>query len=118
MAYLNLQAVVSSHSATPGTAEPVWVTVSVTRATGVPVTTLAQTDFIVGNTWGSFRVEVEFFQHVGQVGPGAVNAAGLYMMRLVPIAGSVWAVQPPMHLVFVVDTGRDHGQTVAELLFA
>jgi hypothetical protein len=98
MAYLNLQAVVSSHS--------------------VPVTTLAQTDFIVGNTWGSFRVEVEFFQHVGQVGPGAVNAAGLYMMRLVPIAGSVWAVQPPMHLVFVVDTGRDHGQTVAELLFA
>jgi hypothetical protein len=117
MARLNLEGVVSRSVARVGTDDPVLVTVSVTRASGLPVTTLTRADFIVGNTWGPFRVDVTFFQHVGQVGLGAVNAGGLYMMRLTPIAGSVWT-STPLHLVFVVDAGRDHGQTVAELDFS
>jgi hypothetical protein len=117
MAHLNVQAIVSNSATRTGTADPVLVTVSVTRPTGIPVSTLTRSDFIVGNTWASFRIEVEFFQHVGQIGLGAINAAGLYMMRLIPISGSVWTTASPMHLVFVVDTGRDHGQTIEELVF-
>ena len=117
MAHLNVQAVVSTSATRTGTADPVLVTVSVTRPTGIPVSSLTISDFIVGNTWASFRIEVDYFQHVGQVGLGAINAAGLYMMRLVPIPGSVWTIESPMHLVFVVDTGIDHGQTIAELIF-
>lgn len=117
MAHLNVEAVVSSSVAQTGTADPVEVTVSVTRSTGKPVTTLSRADFVVGNTWGPFRVDVSFFQHVGQVGLGATNAGGLYMMKLIPIAGSVWTAMAPLHLVFVVTAGADHGQTIAELAF-
>jgi hypothetical protein len=120
MAYLELQAVARKSTARIGTGDPVEVTISVTRNSGLPVTTLKRPDFIVGNTWGPFRVEVTFFQHVGQVGqvgPGATNAGGLYMLRLEPIAGSVWTAMAPHHLVFVIDAGKDHGQTIAELAF-
>lgn len=117
MARLNLEAVVSKSVARVGTADPVWATVSVTRSSGVPVTTLTRADFIVGNTWGPFAIEVTFFQHVGQVGQGSVNAGGLYMMRLTPIPGGLWTSMP-LHLVFVVQTPKDHGQTIAELAFA
>lgn len=117
MAVLNLKAVVSSSVAAIGSADPVWATVSVTRSSGLPVKSLVRADFIVGNTWGPFRIEVTFFQHVGQVGPGTVNAAGLYMMRLTPIAGAVWT-NTPLHLVFVVETPKDHGQTITELAFS
>jgi len=118
MAHLNVQAIVSNSVARIGTADPVEVTVSVTRPTGVPVTTLSRAAFIIGNTWGPFRIEVIDFQHVGQIGPGATNAGGLYMMKLIPIPGSVWTRMAPLHLVFVVDTGKDHGQTIAELSFS
>jgi hypothetical protein len=117
MALLNVQAVVSKSVARTDTADPVWVTVSVTRTTGTPVTTLSRADFIIGNTWGPFRIEVIDFQHVGQIGLGAINAGGLYMMKLIPIPGSVWTIMAPFHLVFVVDTGTHHGQTIAELSF-
>lgn len=117
MARLNLEAVVSRSVAQVGSADPIWVTVSVTRSSGAPVTTLARADFIVGNTWGPFRIEVSFFQHIGQVGLGSINAGGLYMMRLTPIPGSLWT-NMPLHLVFVVETSRDHGQTIAELTFS
>src|SRR5215813_9793826 len=118
MAYLNLQAIVSNSVARTSTADPIEVTVSVTDSTGTPVTTLSRADFIIGNTWGPFRIEVIFFEHVGQIGPGATNAGGLYMMKLVPITGAVWTIMSPHHLVFVVDTGKDHGQTIAELSFS
>jgi len=117
MAYLNLQAIVSNSVARTGTADPVEVTVSVTDSTGTPVTTLTRADFIVGNTWGPFRIQVTSFQHVGQIGLGAINAGGLYMMQLIPITGGVWTTKSPPHFVFVVDTGKDHGQTIAELSF-
>jgi hypothetical protein len=118
MAYLNLQAIVSNSTARTGTADPVEATVSVTDSTGTPVTTLSSADFIVGNTWGPFRIQVISFQHVGQIGPGATNAGGLYTMKLIPITGAVWTTMSPLHLVFVVDTGKDHGQTIAELSFS
>ena len=118
MAYLNLQAIVSNSVARTGTADPVEVTVSVTDSTGTAVTTLSRADFIIGNTWGPFRIQVISFQHVGQIGPGATNAGGLYMMKLIPITGAVWTIMSPLHLVFVVDTGKDHGQTITELSFS
>jgi len=39
-------------------------------------------------------------------------------MKLIPITGAVWTTMSPLHLVFVVDTGKDHGQTIAELSFS
>ena len=118
MAGLTVQAIVSNHIVRTGTVEPVPITVSVTRSSGVPVSTLTQANFTIGNTWGSHRVEVSSFQGGNvQIGAGAVNAGGLYMLQIVPIAGSTWVTWSTYHIVIVVTDGANHGQTIAELNF-
>jgi len=118
MALLILQAIATNGLVAPGTADPVPVTVSVTRSSGKPVTGLTMAEFTVGNSWGPHRVAVTGFQGGSiQFGPGSTNADGLYMMQLVPIAGSTWTALSTYHIVFVVDTGIHRGQTVAELTF-
>jgi hypothetical protein len=116
MAGLNVQAVVSNHVAQAGTTDAVPITVSVTHANGVPLSTLTQADFTVGDTWAPSRVEVALFEGgVLQIGLGAVNAGGLYMLSIVPIAGATWVAGSVYHIVIVVAAGGNHGQTIAEL---
>jgi len=118
MARLIVQAVVSNGIAREGTNDPIPVTVSVTRATGVPVTTLTQANFTVGDTWGGHRVDVLGFQGGSiQIGLGAINAGGLYMFQIAPIAGATWVPWSTYHIVVVVEAGADHGQAIAELTF-
>jgi hypothetical protein len=118
MALLLLQATVGNDIARTGTSDPVPVTVSVTRPNGVPVNTLTLANFTVGNTWGPHRIAVtEFGGGTIQIGPGATNAGGLYMMRLVPIPGSTWVPWSTYHIVVVVQAGADRGQTIAHLTF-
>jgi hypothetical protein len=118
MALLNLQAIVTNDMARPGTTDPVPVTVSVTRANGMPVNTLTLANFTVGNTWGPHRIAVTGFQGgMIQIGLGAINAGGLYMFQLVPISGSTWVTWSTYHIVVVVQAGTDRGQTIAHLTF-
>jgi len=118
MTLLNLQAIVTNDMARDGTTDPVPVTVSVTRPNGTPVNTLTLANFTVGNTWGPHRIAVTGFQGgMIQIGLGAINAGGLYMMRLVPISGSTWVPWSTYHIVFVVQAGTDRGQTIAHLTF-
>ncbi len=118
MAHLLLQAIVSNQIVREGTTDPVPVTISVTRSTGLPVTNLTQADFTLGNTWGGHRVNAVGFQGGSiQIGPGAINAGGLYMCQLVPIPGATWVPWSTYHIVIVVQTGADRGQTIAELTF-
>lgn len=118
MALLLLQATVGNEIARAGTSDPVPVTVSVTRTNGVPVNTLNLANFTVGNTWGPHRVAVTGFQGGSmQIGLGATNAGGLYMMQLVPISNSTWVAWSTYHIVIVVQAGGDRGQTVAHLTF-
>jgi hypothetical protein len=118
MALLHIEAIVTNDVARPGTTDPVPVTVSVTRSNGNPVNTLTLDNFTVGNTWGTSRIEVIGFQGGRiQIGLGATNAGGLYMMQLVPISGSTWVTWTTYHIVFVVQAGTDRGQTIAHLTF-
>ena len=118
MALLLLQAMVGNDIARPGTTDPVHLTVSVTRANGVPVSTLTSSNFTVGNTWGPHRIAVTGFRGGNmQIGLGATNAGGLYMMQLVPISGSTWVSWSTYHIVVVVQAGGDRGQTIAHLTF-
>ena len=118
MAGLTVRAIVTNHFVAPGTTNPVPVTVSVTRTNGTPVSTLTQANFTVGDTWGTSRVDVQQFQGgTIQIGPGPVNAGGLYTFSIVPIAGSTWVEWSTYHIVIVVTDGTNHGQTIAELTF-
>ena len=118
MAFLNVQAIVTNNVAREGTTDPVPVTVSVTRQNGIPVNTLTFSNFTVGNTWGPHRIDVIGFQGgLIQIGPGATNAGGLYMMQLVPISPSTWVPSSTYHIVFVVQDGNDRGQTIAHFTF-
>jgi hypothetical protein len=118
MARLNLEAIVTNDMARDGTTDPVPVTVSVTRSNGTPVNTLTLANFTVGNTWGAHRIAVTGFRGgMLQIGVGAINAGGLYMMQLVPISGGTWVPWSTYHIVFVVQAGTDHGQTIAYLTF-
>jgi len=118
MARLIVETIVSSHGARAGTTDEVLMTVSVTHANGQPDISLTQAHFIVGDTFGRSRVSISYFHGPGvQVGLGAVNAYGLYMIKLVPIAGATWVSGVPYHLVVVINDGTNHGQTVAELYF-
>jgi hypothetical protein len=121
MALLHIEAIVTNDVARPGTTDPVPVTVSVTRSNGNPVNTLTLDNFTVGNTWGTSGIAVIGFQGGRiQIGPGATNAGGLYMMQLVPsaVGGSVsWVTWTTYHIVFVVQAGTDRGQTIAHLTF-
>jgi hypothetical protein len=118
MALLNVQAIVANDFARESTTDPVPVTVSVMRANGTPVTTLTQANFTIGNTWGPHRVAVTGFQGgVLQIGLGAVNAGGLYMLQLVPIPGASWVPWSTYHIVVDVQSGNDHGQALAQLTF-
>jgi hypothetical protein len=118
MARLNLEAIVTNDMARDGTTDPVPVTVSVTRSNGTPVNTLTLANFTVGNTWGAHRIAATGFRGgMLQIGVGAINAGGLYMMQLVPISGGTWVPWSTYHIVFVVQAGTDHGQTIAHLTF-
>jgi hypothetical protein len=118
MALLLLQATVGNDIARDGTSDPVPVTVSATRTNGVPVNTFTFANFTVGNTWGLHRIAVTGFQSgTIQIGPGATNAGGLYMLRLVPIPGSTWVPWSTYHIVVAVQAGGDRGQTIAHLMF-
>lgn len=118
MARLIVQAIVGNDLVREGTTEPVPVTVSVTRANGMPVTTLTMANFTIGNTWGAHRIAVTGFQGgIIQIGVGAVNAGGLYMMQLVPIPGSTWVAWSTYHIVVVIQAGSNHGQAIAHLTF-
>src|SRR5215813_5740634 len=118
MAYLNLQAIVSNSTARTGTVDPVEATVSVTDSTGTPVTTLSRADFIVGNTWGPFRIQVISFQHVGPDWPWGYKCRRSIYDETDTNNRRGLDNNEPLHLVFVVDTGKDHGQTIAELSFS
>ena len=116
MARLIVEAIVSGHDARRGTRDLVYMTVSVTRSDGEPVSTLTSADFIFGTTFGSGRVDVaRFAGGRAQVGVGAVNAGGLYMIELVPNGAFTWGPASSYHLVVVINDGTNHGQTVLEL---
>jgi hypothetical protein len=118
MARLIVNAVVTQGLARARTRDPVPATVSVTRNDGTPVTTLTATNFTVGDTWGTNRLDVVgFLGGTIQIGPGATNGGGLYLFQLVPILGAVWTSMSTYHIVIAVAGGGDHGQTIAELTF-
>jgi hypothetical protein len=118
MARLIIKAVVTHGLIRARTRDPIPVTVSVTDNNGTPVTTLTAANFTVGDTWGTSRISVVGFSGGSvQIGPGATSAGGLYMFQLVPTAASVWTPISTYHIVIVVSSGNDHGQTVAELTF-
>lgn len=116
MARLIVEAVVAGGMARPTTTDAVPVTVSVTRADGTPVSSLTAANFMVGDTWGVSRLDVSGFQG-GLVQIGATNAGGLYMFQLTPIAGSTWTAWSSYHVVIVVTSGANKGQTLAEITF-
>ncbi len=119
MARLIVEAIVSGRVARLGTRDPALMTVSVTRADGKPVSTLTAANFTIGTTFSSSRVDVALF--IGgtlQIGVGAINAGGLYMIELVPIAGVNWGPFTSYHLVVVVRDHSNHGQTIVELALA
>lgn len=119
MARLIVEAIVSNHITLEGTRNPANLTVSVTRANGLPVSNLTQADFLIGDTFGAHRVDISLFQGgVVQIGQGAIHGEGLYMIQLVPITGAVWATYSTYHLVVIVKKGKDHGQTIVDLTIA
>ena len=82
------------------------------------MSTLTALNFTLGNTWGTNRLNVVGFQGGAmQIGPGATNAGGLYMFQLVPLGAATWTPWSTYHIVIVVTSGIDHGQTIAELTF-
>jgi hypothetical protein len=118
MARLIVKAVVTQGLVRSRTRDFVPVTVSVTRDDGTPVTTLTAANFVIGDTWGTNRLDVVgFLGGTIQIGPGATNGGGLYMFRLVPSVGALWTPMSTYHIVIVVGAGSDHGQTIAELTF-
>ena len=118
VARLIIEAIVTNGLARPGTIDPVPVTVSVTHADGTPMSTLTAANFTVGDTWGTNRLVMTGFQGGAiQIGPGATNAGGLYTFQLTPIAGGTWTGWSTYHVVVVVVSGSNHGQTIAELTF-
>jgi hypothetical protein len=118
MARLVVEAIVAGGLARPGTRDPISVTVSVTRSDGQPVSNLTAANFIVGNTWGTSRLSLSGFQGgMMQVGPGATNAGGLYMFQLTPIPGATWTAWSTYHVVVVVNSGANQGQTISEITF-
>jgi hypothetical protein len=118
MARLIVEAIISNTSVTPNTAGPVFLTVSVTKTNGTPVKGLVQSDFVIGDTFASQRVNVSLFLGTNglQIGPGAINADGLYMIELVPSVGQ-WRPLGDYHVAVIVKHGNDHGQTIAPLSF-
>ncbi len=119
MARLIVEAIVSNNITRAGTTDPANLTVSVTRANGTPVSNLTQADFLVGDTFGAHRVDISLFQGgTLQIGLGAINGEGLYMLQLVPITGGVWATYTTYHLVVIIKKGNDHGQTIVDLTIA
>ena len=119
MARLFVEAIVTGRVVRSGTRDPAWMTVSVTRADGQPVSTLTAANFTIGTTFSSSRVDVSLFSGGSlQIGPGATNAGGLYAIELVPIAGANWGPLSSYHLVVVISDRSNHGQTIVELTLA
>lgn len=110
MALLIVCAASEDAIAAPGNRQPNYVLVSVTDATGVPVTGLATTNFrvdpmIVGP--GGALVNV-----TGVI-PGQL--AGCYLINVVPITTQTWKAGVYVFAVAVTH-GADRGQTLTTVL--
>jgi hypothetical protein len=109
MALLLVSTLSEDSIAAPGNNAANYVVVSVTDATGVPVTGLAASNFTVTALI---------------VGPGGAlvnissvisQAAGFYLVQVVPIAGQTW--KSGVYIFGVAVTrGTDHGQALASVL--
>jgi hypothetical protein len=109
MALLLVSTLSEDTIAAPGNNSANYIVVSVTDATGIPITGLAASNFVVTALI---------------VGPGGalVNissvsspAAGFYIVRVVPIPGQTW--KSGVYIFGVAVTrGTDHGQSLCSVL--
>lgn len=110
MAILHVQALSEDAIAAPGNRNPNYIVVSVTDASGVPVTGLAASNFQVDPM---------------VVGPGGAlvnitsctvgRLAGTYLLQVVPIKTETWKAGGYLFAV-AVDAGGNHGQALCSVL--